>query len=103
MFYSASDTVGIIPLAASAVVNDSGKPQILYGYSFKSGGTAGVLSLFDGTSSVAPATLMFDHTGTINVTVFNPLSAGLMFKTGLFASFDGNITRATFWVRQFIS
>lgn len=103
MFYSVSDTVGQVVLTASGVVGDSGKPQLLFGYGFKSGGTAGNVTFFDGVSSVLPSAVMWDHTGTINVTVFNPLSAGIMFKTGLYASFDGNVTRGTFWVRQFLT
>ena len=103
MFYSASDTVGQIVLTASGVVGDSGKAQCLYGYAFKSGATAGTLTLFNGTSSVAPATVAFDQTGVISSTVFNPIGFGVMFTSGIYASMDGNITRATFWVRQFLS
>lgn len=100
MFLQFGPEVGKIVLSASAVVGDSGKAQALYGYAFKSGGTAGVLTLFDGISSVAPAAVGWDHTGTINVTVFNAPSVGVVFKNGIYASFDGNVTSATFWVRQ---
>lgn len=103
MFYSVSDTVGQVILTASGIVGDSGKAQCLYGYAFKSGGTAGTLTLFNGTSSVAPSTVAWDHTGTISSTVFNNLGIGVMFTSGLYASFDGNVTRGTFWVRQFLT
>lgn len=103
MFLQASDTVGQVVLTASGVVGDSGKAQLLYGYAFKSGGTAGVITFFDGTSSVSPSTVMWDHTGIISSTVIQPLSFGVMFKTGMYASFDGNVSRGTFWVKQFIT
>lgn len=103
MFYSASDTVGLVVLTASGVVGDSGKAQLLYGYGFKSGATAGVLTIFNGTSSVSPATVAWDMQGLITSTVFNPLGIGVMFNQGIYASFDGNITRASFWVRQFLT
>lgn len=103
MFYTASDTVGMIVLTASGVVGDSGKAQLLYGYAFKSGATAGVMTLFNGTSSVAPATVAWDHTGIISSTVVNPIGLGVMFTSGIYASFDGNVSRGTFWVRQFLT
>lgn len=103
MFLNQSDEVGITVLTSSGVVNDSGKPQRLYGYCFKSGGTAGVLTLFNGTSSVSPATLGWDHTGLISSTVIQPLASGIVFSKGLYASFDGNVSSATFWVSQKIT
>lgn len=103
MFYTASDNIGMVVLTASGVVGDSGKAQLLYGYAFKSGGTAGVLTLFNGTSSVSPATVGWDQTGIISSTVITPLAGGVMFNNGLYASFDGNVSRGTFWVRQFIT
>lgn len=100
MFFAFGPEVGYKVLAASGVVGDSGKAQALYGYGFKSGGTAGVLTLFDGTSSVSPSIVVADQTGIISSTVFNSFGAGVVFSTGLFASFDGNVSRATFFVRQ---
>jgi hypothetical protein len=100
MFFTLGPEVGIKVLTASGVVNDSGKAQALYGYSMKSGGTAGVLTLFDGTSSVSPSTVAMDQTGVISSTVQNYFGCGIVFANGLYASFDANITRATFFVRQ---
>lgn len=100
MFFTFGPEVGYKVLTASGVVGDSGKPQALYGYGMKSGGTAGVMTLFDGTSSVSPAVAVMDQTGVISSTVFNSFGAGVVFSTGLYASFDGNITRGTFFVRQ---
>lgn len=100
MFFAFGPEVGYKVLSASGVVGDSGKAQALYGYGFKSGGTAGVLTLFDGTSSVAPSVVVADQTGIISSTVFNSFGGAVVFSTGLFASFDGNVSRATFFVRQ---
>ncbi len=101
MFLELGPEVGRIILATSAVVGTSGKPQALYGYTFKSGGTAGVLSFFDGVSSLG--TIVFDDTGIINKTKVVALAAGIVFPTGLAASFDGNVTTATFFVRQILT
>lgn len=100
MFFVFGPETGYKVLTASGVVGDSGKPQALYGYGMKSGGTAGQMVLFDGTSSVSPAVPVMDQTGIISSTVFNSFGCGVVFTTGLYASFDGNITRATFFVRQ---
>lgn len=98
MFFQYGPEVGYKVLTASGVVGDSTKPQALYGYGFKSGATAGQMVLFDGTSSLG--TVVMDHTGLISSTVFNQFGIGVVFTTGLYASFDGNVTRATFFVRQ---
>jgi hypothetical protein len=92
--------VGIVVLTASGIIGDSGKPQALYGYAFKSGGTAGVITWFNGTSSVSPSTVAFDHTGLISSTIVQPLNGGFVFPLGLYASLDGNVTRVTAFVRQ---
>lgn len=98
MFFTLGPEVGYKVLTASGVVGDSTKPQALYGYGFKSTGTAGQLVLFEGTSSLG--TVVLDQTGLISSTVYNNLGVGVVFTNGLYASFDGNIARATFFVRQ---
>lgn len=90
--------VGLVILTASGVVGDSGKPQALYGYAFKSGGTAGVITWFNGTSSLG--SVVFDHTGLINSTIVQPLNGGWVFPSGCFASTDGNVSRIAAFVRQ---
>jgi hypothetical protein len=101
MFFAFGPEVGYKVLTASGVVGDSGKPQALYGYGFKSGATAGVLTLFDGTSSLG--TVVMDQQGLISSTVYNSFGCAVVFTTGLYASFDGNITRASMFVRQVLT
>lgn len=98
MMIESGPEVGIVVLTASGVIGDSGKPQALYGYAFKSGATAGVITWFNGTSSLGTA--VFDHTGLINSTVVQPLNGGFVFPSGLFASLDGNVSRVAAFVRQ---
>lgn len=98
MMIESGPEVGIQVLTASGIIGDSGKPQALYGYAFKSGGTAGVITFFNGTSSLGTA--FFDHTGLISSTVIQPLNGGWVFPNGLFASTDGNVTRITAFFRQ---
>lgn len=93
--------IGFTRLTSSAVVGDSGKPVAIYGYSLKSGGTAGVLTIFNGTSSVAGSgTFAWDETGTISVSKSFPLGCGVVLPSGAFASFDGNVTGVTIFYRQ---
>lgn len=90
--------MGQIILSGSGIIGDSGKPQALYGYAFKSGATAGTVTWFNGTSSLGTA--VFDHTGLISSTVVQPLNGGWVFPNGLFASTDGNVSRIVAFVRQ---
>lgn len=101
MFFTLGPEVGYKVLTASGVVGDSAKAQALYGYGFKSDTTAAQLVLFDGTSSLGTAVM--DQTGVISSTVFNNFGCGIVFVGGLYASFDGHVTRATFFVRQAMS
>lgn len=101
MYFSYGPEISYKKLTASGVVGDSGKAQCLYAYSFKSDGTAGVLNWFDGTSSLG--TQVFDHSGTVNITVFGFPSVGLLFPLGLYASFDTHVTQVTAWYRQVLT
>lgn len=98
MMIMSGPEVGLQVLTASGIIGDSGKPQALYGYAFKSDGTAGVITWFNGTSSLGTA--VFDHTGLISSTVVQPLNGGWVFPNGLFASTDGHVTRIAAFVRQ---
>lgn len=101
MMIESGPEIGFQTLTTSAVVGVSGKPVAIYGYSIKSGGTAGVMSIFNGTSSVAGAgALAWDETGTISVSRSFPMGCGIVLPNGCFASFDANVTGATVFYRQ---
>jgi len=102
MYLEQGPEVGRVILAAGAVVGISGKPVALYGYTFKSAGTAGVLTFFNGTAATA-ANVAWDDTGIISTTKVVALASGIVFPNGLFASFDANITTGTFFVRQVLT
>lgn len=101
MYFQFGPEIGYQVFTASSVVNDSGKPQALYGIAIKSDGTAGVATLFDGTSSLG--TVVYDVNGTANVTIKDFPSIGQVYPKGLYVSFDTHVTRATVWARQVIT
>src|SRR5260221_1369512 len=103
MYLSVGPEVGKTVLTASGLIGDSAKPQALYGYAFKSDGTAGVATFFDGTSSVSPAAVAWDDSGTVNVTKVVALPAAPIFTNGLYVSLDAHVTRCTVFSRQVIS
>lgn len=98
MFFGFGPEISYQALSASGTPNDAGKPQALYQVAFLSGGTAGTLSLFDGTSSLG--TFVYAVTGTISAWVVNNPGVGLVFPKGLYLSFDSNVTKCTTWARQ---
>lgn len=98
MFFSYGPEISYQAQAASSIINDSGKPQALYKVSFLSGGSAGTLSLFDGTSSLG--TFVYAITGTASAWVSDNAAVGEVFPKGLFVSFDGNVSKSTTWCRQ---
>lgn len=101
MFFSWGPEVSYQSFSSSSVVNDSGKAQALYRVAFLSGGTAGTLTLFDGTSSLGTA--VYNVTGTISSTVIDNPGFGLVFPKGLYVSFDTNVTKVTTWTRQVLT
>jgi hypothetical protein len=88
-------------LSASGIVGDSGQPQILYGYTIKSGATAGVLSIKNGT--LATSSNVISTTGTISQEVLFTFPQGTALQNGLYASFDTNVTSATIFYRQYLT
>lgn len=98
MFFGFGPEVSYQASTTSGVVNDAGKPQALYRLTFKSGSTAGVVTLFDGTSSLG--TYVYDITGIISSTVVDNPGIGLVFPHGLYVSLDGNTTKYATWARQ---
>jgi hypothetical protein len=98
MFFGYGPEISYQAATVSGVVNDSGKPQALYRVTFKSGGTAGTITFFDGTSSLG--TYVYDITGTISSTVVDNPGFGLVFPKGLYVSLDGNVSKYATWSRQ---
>lgn len=101
MMIESGPEIGYKFFSASGLIGDSGKPVAIYGYNIKSGGTAGVLTIFNGTSSVSGAgTFVCDETGTINVSRSFAFGCAIVLPSGGFASFDGGVTSATVFYRQ---
>lgn len=101
MMIESGPEVGFTRLTTSGIVGVSGKAVAIYGYNLKSGGTAGVLTIFNGTSSVAGAgTFAWDATGAINLSQGNMFGFGIVCPLGAFASFDAGVTGATVFYRQ---
>lgn len=101
MMIESGPEIGFKTFAASGSIGDIGKPVAIYGYSIKSGGTAGVLTIFNGISSVVGSGAFgWDETGTINVSRSFGLGCGVVLPNGGYASFDGGVTSATIFYRQ---
>jgi hypothetical protein len=98
MFFSFGPEISYQVLTQSGVVNDSGKPQALYQLATLSGGTAGTVTLFDGTSG--SGTAVYSFPGIVSSTAFHAPAVGEVFPRGLFISFDSNVTKVTTWSRQ---
>jgi hypothetical protein len=101
MYFQYGPEVSYQVYASSGVANTSGKPQALYKAAFLSGGSAGTLSLFDGTSSLG--TFVYAITGTASAWTQENPGVGLVFPNGLFVSFDANVSKATTWARQVLT
>ena len=98
MMIQSGPEIGYSRLSASAILGTSGAAVAIYGYGITSGATAGVLSFFNGTSSLG--SIVIQETGTISVSKSFPLGCGVVFPSGAYASFDGNVTSAVVFFRQ---
>jgi len=83
-----------VKITADAAIGISGKPIIVYHVSIKSGGTASVLSLCDGT---AAGTELMSLEGTADKGKEFDFGEGVLFPAGCFADKDANLTYATIW------
>lgn len=82
---------GSTRLTASGVVGVSGKPVIVYSFSFLSGASAGVPIFSDG--SAGGGTERLRVTGTANQgTITTIYPNGKFFPTGCYLTVDGNTT-----------
>jgi len=81
---------GTQQLTAVGIIGKSGDPVTVFGVQFTSGGTASVVSLYNGPA--ASGTPYFQGTGVINQTTSpaNFPSAGIYFPGGCYVSWDGN-------------
>lgn len=77
------------------VIGTSGTAKILYSLNWTSGGTAGEVKLYDGTST--GGTLVHDETGTINKGTYVQFGGqeGMVLANGIYLDIDGNVTRVT--------
>jgi hypothetical protein len=98
MFFSYGPEIGYSTITTSGVINDSGKPQALYRMATLSGGTAGTVTLFDGTSG--SGTFVYSFPGVVSSMAFDNAAVGMVFPKGLFISFDSNVSKVTVWCRQ---
>ena len=82
--------VGYAIVAADGVVGTSGTPKILYSINWVSDGTAGVIKVYDGTSTAG--TLIHQETGTISVGVTRTFGGteGVLVKNGLYLDIDSH-------------
>lgn len=79
-------------VGSSAISGANPKPVRVYSISLKSGGSASVLSLLDGTD--ASGTEYVNMTGTASTGAVLNFAGGLRFPDGLYAVVDGSISYA---------
>jgi hypothetical protein len=88
------DTAGAVLKAADGVVGISGKPVRVFGLHVLSGGTAGIVKLYNGTT--ASGTLYVQQTcGTVSTgNLFEYGNEGFLFPNGCFYEevVDANVT-----------
>ena len=77
-------------IAADGVVGTSGTPKILYGVNWVSDGTAGVMKVYDGSST--GGTLIWQETGVVNVGVTRNFGGteGVMCPNGIYLDIDSH-------------
>lgn len=86
-------------ISASGIVGDSGKPITLMGYSIKSGSTAGVISVMNGTAQTSPIAWA-DTAPTVSQENVKALAYAIRLDAGCYVSFDSNVSAATIFYRQ---
>ncbi len=88
--------VGYSKLAASGVVNSSGKALALFGISIKSTTDgSGTVTLYDGTST--SGTELWALKGQQSEWKDFPFDTGRTFPSGLYLDFDSNVLAAVAW------
>lgn len=85
--------IGSQQITADGVIGTSGAKIRLYGIIVHSGGTAGVATLFNGTSG--SGTELDQVNGTISVSKRVSYPGGLLFSGGLYIDIDANVVYVT--------
>lgn len=93
--------VGYQRITATGQIGDVGKAIALYGYVFKSSGSAGNPTFSNGKAS--SKTDVFDATGTANATTVVSLGAAVTFPDGLYITVDGNTAYVVAIYRQVLT
>lgn len=102
MGFGVAEVVSWQRLTVSGIVGDSGKAIDVVGYAIKSGGTAGVISLING--SVQTATLAWADTATaVSQENTKPLAYPVRLSAGCYVSFDANVSACTVFYRQMLT
>jgi hypothetical protein len=102
MGFGVAEVAGWVRLTSSGVVGDSGKAIDVIGYTIKSGGTAGVLSIINGTVQTAPLAWA-DTATTVSQENSKTLAYPVRLAAGCYISFDANVSAATIFYRQMLS
>ena len=75
---------------------------MLTGYSIKSGGTAGVITIMNGTAQTSPAAWA-DQARAVSTEQTIPMAYPIRLAAGCFVSFDANVSAATIFYRQMLT
>lgn len=89
-------------LSSSGVVGDSGLPVDVVGYTISSGGTAGVITIKNGTATTNTAAWA-DTAPTVSQENSKALAYPVRLNLGCYVSFDGNVTACTVFYRQVLT
>lgn len=97
-----AEVAGWVRLSASGIVGDSGKPIDVIGYTIKSGATAGVVSVMNGTVQTAPLAWN-DQARQVSTEQSVALAYPIRLALGCYVSFDSNVSACTVFYRQMLT
>jgi hypothetical protein len=102
MGFGVSEVSSWVRLSTSGIVGDSGKAVDIIGYTIKSGATAGVISIING--SVQTAALAWnDQARQVSTEQSVALAYPIRLAAGCYVSFDSNVSAATVFYRQMLT
>lgn len=102
MGFGTSEVASFQRLTVSGVVSDSGKPIDVMGYSIKSGATAGVISILNGTALTA-SLAWADAARAVSAEQTVALAYPIRTPLGCFVSFDTNVSAVSVFYRQVLT